>query len=140
MFETFIVIYATDFNWIPLILQGFDPGFNPTTWSWHGGYSVAPPALPPESPPPEFDAAGFAELMGNNFKPSLKSSISAWKTSITGVLYSVVAVFASVGGFLIFCQYMQANDQAQKNFIKFLTGLAIIGLAELIVTFFIPAS
>ena len=128
MFETILVLYATDFNWIPLILQIPEFEVNPTL------------NLNPETWPIEFDPAQLSDLMNNTFKPSLKTNISVWKTSITEVLYGIVAVFASVGGFLIFCQYMQANDQAQKNFIKFLTGLAIIGLAELIVTFFIPAS
>jgi hypothetical protein len=135
MFETILVLYATDFNWIPLILKY--PILNPETWSSHGGLTVPPPT--------EFNKEQWAKLMFSDpwNDPNLlliKTNISAWKTSIAVILHSVVAVFASVGGFLIFCQYMQANDQAQKNFIKFLTGLAIIGLAELIFTFFIPAS
>jgi len=135
MFETILVLYATDFNWIPLILKY--PILNPETWSSHGGLPVPPPT--------EFNKEQWAQLMSDDpwshpRLSNIKTNIGAWKTSITEVLYSIVAVFASVGGFLIFCQYMQANDQAQKNFIKFLTGLAIIGLAELIVTFFIPAS
>jgi uncharacterized YccA/Bax inhibitor family protein len=51
----------------------------------------------------------------------------------------MVAIFAIVGGFLVFFQYMQGNDQAQKNFIKFIIGLAIMGLINVLVTFFTGA-
>jgi hypothetical protein len=35
---------------------------------------------------------------------------------------------------------MQGNDQAQKNFIKFIIGLAIMGLINMLIKFFIPAA
>ena len=52
----------------------------------------------------------------------------------------IVGIFAFVGGFLIFIQYMQGNEQAQKNFIRFIIGLAIFGLVALVANMFIPST
>jgi orotate phosphoribosyltransferase len=68
----------------------------------------------------------------------IDSQLITWGTSIRKILNIVTAIFAIVGGFLVFFQYMQGNDQAQKNFIKFIIGLGIVGLVNVIVTFFLP--
>lgn len=64
--------------------------------------------------------------------------ISQWGNDVKQALNAAVAVFAIVGGFIIFIQYMQGNEQAQKNFIKFVIGLAIFGMVDLIAQVFIP--
>ncbi|MFB3390082.1 hypothetical protein [Flavobacterium sp. LAR06] len=69
---------------------------------------------------------------------SIDGQLIAWGGSIRRILNIVTAIFAIVGGFLVFFQYMQGNDQAQKNFVKFIIGLAIVGLVNVIVTFFLP--
>lgn len=69
---------------------------------------------------------------------SIEDQITDWGGTIRTILNIATAIFAIVGGFLVFFQYMQGNDQAQKNFIKFVIGLAIVGLVNLIVTFFLP--
>jgi hypothetical protein len=58
--------------------------------------------------------------------------------TIRTILNIVTAIFAIVGGFLVFFQYMQGNDQAQKNFMKFVIGLGIVGIVNLIIGFFLP--
>ncbi len=63
--------------------------------------------------------------------------IAGWQTEIKTALDAAVLVFAIVGAFLIFVQYMQGNEQAQKNLIRYVIGLAIFGLAELMVVVFI---
>jgi len=68
----------------------------------------------------------------------VNAELAKWGALIRTILNTVVAIFAIVGGFLVFFQYMQGNDQAQKNFIKFIIGLAIVGLINLIVKFFLP--
>jgi hypothetical protein len=68
---------------------------------------------------------------------ALTTKIDSWKDTVKLVLNSAVAVFAIVGGFLIFLQYMQGNDNAQKNLIRFVIGLGVIGLIDLIVNVFI---
>ena len=89
MFETILLLYKTNFNWM---LFDEDPG--------------------------------------------VYDQIIIWKDLIRTIVNSMVAIFAIVGGFLVFFQYMQGNDQAQKNFIKFIIGLAIMGLINMLVTFF----
>lgn len=69
---------------------------------------------------------------------TIDGQLTVWGGTIRTILNVVTAIFAIVGGFLVFFQYMQGNDQAQKNFIKFIIGLAIVGLVNLIVTFFLP--
>ena len=64
--------------------------------------------------------------------------ISQWGAIVRQSLNAAVLVFAIVGGFIIFIQYMQGNEQAQKNFIKFVIGLAIFGMVDLIAQVFIP--
>ena len=68
---------------------------------------------------------------------TLASDITKWKEDLSTVLKAAVAVFAIGGGFLVFFQYMQGSEQAQRNFIRFLIGLAIFGLVDAIVGFFI---
>jgi hypothetical protein len=70
----------------------------------------------------------------------IDTQLLEWGKSIKSILNIVTAIFAIVGGFLVFFQYMQGNDQAQKNFIKFIIGLAIVGLVNVIVTFFLPSA
>lgn len=69
---------------------------------------------------------------------AVADQLEDWGETIRTILNVVTAIFAIVGGFLVFFQYMQGNDQAQKNFIKFVIGLAIVGLVNLIVGFFLP--
>ena len=68
----------------------------------------------------------------------LTTRLTEYGVSVRVILNLVVAIFAVVGGFLVFFQYMQGNDQAQKNFVKFIIGLAIVGLVNFIVGFFLP--
>lgn len=68
---------------------------------------------------------------------AVKEKIEEWGTTIDQVLKAAVAIFAVVGSFLIFIQYMQGNEQAQKNLIRFIIGLAIFGVSASIVTTFI---
>jgi len=69
---------------------------------------------------------------------TIDQQLTDWSNEIQTILNVVTGLFAIVGGFLIFFQYMQGNDQAQKNFIKFVIGLAIFGLVNLIASFFMP--
>ena len=64
------------------------------------------------------------------------STVKAWGEQIKLVLNSVVAVCVIGGGFLIFMQYMQGNDQAQKNFIKLIIGVGIMKLITYVVGMF----
>lgn len=67
----------------------------------------------------------------------LTNKIAGWGQEITFVLNSAVAICTIGGGFIIFMQYMQGNDQAQKNFIKLIIGLAIMGLISYVTEMFI---
>ena len=67
----------------------------------------------------------------------ITTKLAAWGTTISTSLNAAVGVFAVVGGFLIFIQYMQGNQEAQKNLIKFIIGLAIFGLSAGIVGIFV---
>ncbi|MEM9001362.1 MAG: hypothetical protein AAGB24_13950 [Bacteroidota bacterium] len=69
---------------------------------------------------------------------AVDAQITTWGDIVKTSLDAAVAVFAVVGGFLIFIQYMQGNEQAQKNLIRFVIGLGVFGLAELILVVFIP--
>lgn len=66
--------------------------------------------------------------------------IEDWGKTITDTLNAAVLVFALVGGFIIFIQYMQGNESAQKNFIKFIIGLAIFGMVGGIANVFIDGT
>lgn len=68
---------------------------------------------------------------------TVSGQISTWKATVKSSLDAAVLVFAIVGAFLIFVQYMQGNEQAQKNLIRFVIGLAVFGLATLIAQTFI---
>jgi|SaaInl59LU_5_DNA_1037362.scaffolds.fasta_scaffold52538_1 hypothetical protein len=68
----------------------------------------------------------------------LETQLLEWGKTIRTILNIVTAIFAIVGGFLVFFQYMQGNDQAQKNFMKFVIGLGIVGIVNLIIGFFLP--
>lgn len=70
----------------------------------------------------------------------VSGDIEGWGEDVKTALDAAVAVFAIVGGFIIFIQYMQGNEQAQKNFIKFCIGLGIFALAEGIVGTFVTAA
>jgi len=78
------------------------------------------------------------EFMLLPLQSAIESQLSTWGQTVRNVLNIVTAIFAIVGGFLVFFQYMQGNDQAQKNFIKFVIGLSIVGLVNVIVQFFLP--
>ena len=68
----------------------------------------------------------------------INAQIGTWGDQIKTILNAVVGIFSIAGGFLIFIQYMQGNEQAQKNFIRFIIGLAIFGLVALIANVFLP--
>lgn len=68
---------------------------------------------------------------------AITAKISGWQATLKTALNAGVAAFAVVGAFLIFIQYMQGNEQAQKNFIRFVIGLAIFGLVDVIANVFI---
>ncbi|WP_294249891.1 hypothetical protein [uncultured Chryseobacterium sp.] len=68
---------------------------------------------------------------------SIDTKIKEWSTTLKTSLNAGVTAFAIVGAFLIFIQYMQGNDQAQKNFIRFVIGLAIFGLVDVITHVFV---
>jgi hypothetical protein len=70
----------------------------------------------------------------------LETQLLAWGGTIRTILNIITAIFAIVGGFLVFFQYMQGNDQAQKNFMKFVIGLGIVGMVNLIINFFLPTA
>ncbi|WP_343911439.1 hypothetical protein [Aquimarina litoralis] len=72
------------------------------------------------------------------FGQSVEEKIGEWSTSIRAILNAAVGIFSIGGGFLIFIQYMQGNEQAQKNFVRFIMGLAIFGLVALIANIFLP--
>jgi len=75
----------------------------------------------------------FCALFSTQFAlAQVDAKITTWGAKINLALKAAVAVFAAVGGFLVFLQYMQGNDQAQKNFIKFVIGLAIFALVTAI--------
>jgi hypothetical protein len=66
----------------------------------------------------------------------LTNKIGKWGQQVTFVLNSAVAICTIGGGFIIFMQYMQGNDQAQKNFIKLIIGVAIMQLITYLVGMF----
>lgn len=68
----------------------------------------------------------------------IDSQLQIWGEQIQNTLNIAVGIFAIVGGFIVFIQYMQGNEQAQRNFIRFVIGLAIFGLVTLIANVFIP--
>ncbi len=68
----------------------------------------------------------------------IEGQIEIWSGQIKTILNAVVGIFSIAGGFLIFIQYMQGNEQAQKNFIRFIIGLAIFGLVAFIANVFLP--
>ena len=66
----------------------------------------------------------------------LTNKIGGWGQQVTYVLNSAVAICTIGGGFIIFMQYMQGNDQAQKNFIKLIIGVGIMKLITYVVGMF----
>lgn len=70
----------------------------------------------------------------------LETQLLDWGATIRTILNIITAIFAIVGGFLVFFQYMQGNDQAQKNFMKFVIGLGIVGVVNLVINFFLPGA
>ena len=69
---------------------------------------------------------------------NIDTQLGIWGGQIETTLNIAVGIFAIVGGFIVFIQYMQGNEQAQRNFIRFVIGLAIFGLVTLIANVFIP--
>lgn len=69
----------------------------------------------------------------------INTQLTTWAGNIKTTLNIVVGIFAIVGGFMVFLQYMQGNEQAQRNFIRFVIGLAIFGLVTLIANVFLPS-
>ncbi len=70
----------------------------------------------------------------------VETKLATWGEDIKTILNAIVGIFSFAGGFLIFVQYMQGNEQAQRNFIRFIIGLAIFGLVALIANIFLPGS
>lgn len=70
---------------------------------------------------------------------NINAQLNTWAGNIKSTLNIVVGIFAIVGGFMVFLQYMQGNEQAQRNFIRFVIGLAIFGLVTLIANVFLPS-
>lgn len=68
---------------------------------------------------------------------TIDAKIAGWTQTLKTSLNAGVAAFAIVGAFLIFVQYMQGNEQAQKNFVRFVVGLAIFGLVDVIARVFV---
>ena len=68
---------------------------------------------------------------------TIDAKITGWTSTLKTSLNAGVTAFAIVGAFLIFVQYMQGNEQAQKNFVRFVIGLAIFGLVDVITHVFI---
>lgn len=68
---------------------------------------------------------------------AITTKLTTWKTSVQTSLNATIGIFAIVGGFLVFFQYMQGNEQAQKNLIRYIIGLGVFGLAGLMVAVFI---
>jgi hypothetical protein len=64
------------------------------------------------------------------------TQIGSWQTKVKAVLDAAMAICVIGGGFIIFMQYMQGNDQAQKNFIKLIIGVAIMQLITYLVGMF----
>ena len=71
---------------------------------------------------------------------TIDTQLTTWGDTLRTSLNVLVGIFAIIGGFLIFIQYMQGNQDAQKNFIRFVIGLAIFGLVTLIANLFLPAA
>ncbi len=76
-------------------------------------------------------------ILAQSQSSNIITKMNTWKDTLKSVLNVGVAVFAIVGGFLIFIQYMQGNESAQKNFIRFVIGLSIFGLVDLIANVFL---
>jgi len=114
MFETILLPYVTDATDFILMIANVTVQQGPT---------IPPPTTPGATAP-----------------ANVADQIADWQTKIRLIVNAIVAIFAIVGGFLVFFQYMQGNDQAQKNFIKFIIGLAIMGLINMLIKFFIPAA
>ena len=72
------------------------------------------------------------------FATTVDTQLQTWQTEIDTAMTTLVAIYAVVGSFLVFVQYMQGSEQAQKNLIKFVIGLAIFGLAKILTTTFAP--
>ena len=86
-----------------------------------------------------FTLLGMAVSFAQTDATEITDRIEGWEENIKDVLNAGVVAFAIVGGFIIFLQYMQGNDQAQKNFVKFVIGLAIFGLIDVIANLFLLA-
>ncbi len=69
---------------------------------------------------------------------SVDAQIQQWHIDVMHVLDSVVTFFGMIAAFLILTQYVQGSDQASKNFVKFVVGLAIYSVVEDIVGMFLP--
>ncbi|SIR72164.1 MULTISPECIES: hypothetical protein [unclassified Chryseobacterium] len=68
---------------------------------------------------------------------TIETKITGWTAILKTSLNAGVTAFAIVGAFLIFIQYMQGSEQAQKNFIRFVIGLGIFGLVDVITHVFL---
>ncbi len=71
---------------------------------------------------------------------AVSGQITTWAGEVDLVMTALVGIYSVVGAFLVFVQYMQGSEQAQKNLIKFVIGLAVFGIAKVLSTFFAPAA
>ncbi len=63
----------------------------------------------------------------------IDAQIEEWREVVDSTLDAAIALFAVVGGFLVFFQYMQGNEQAQKNLIRLVIGVGVFAIAKLLV-------
>ncbi len=80
-----------------------------------------------------FITANFYGLFAQAAGGGIDAKIDTWKTSVDSALDAAIALFAVVGGFLVFFQYMQGNEQAQKNLIRLVIGVGVFAIAKLLV-------
>ena len=63
---------------------------------------------------------------------SVAARIGVWETRINSAMTIIMGIFMVVGSCLIFMQYMQGSPDAQRNFVRLVTGLAIYGISHLL--------
>ncbi len=68
----------------------------------------------------------------------LIAEVGGWLYTANSIMEYFVAFFAVGGGFLIFFQFIQGNDQAPKNLIKLIIGIVFFVLAFSLISVFLP--
>jgi len=67
---------------------------------------------------------------------AIAAQVNTYVLEVKTIMIAVVSLYVIIGGFLVFSQYAQGNQEAQKNLIKFVVGLVVLGLTNLFVTTF----